>query len=547
MTASAGGMFKSFTLQLNAAILALSINATSVAFGDVQVNTPATQSVTLTSTGTVPVTITGATLTGAGFTLSGAAFPATLNPGQEATLNVEFDPTAAGAATGQLTITSNSSTNGTAVIGLSGTGTAASVVAVTVTPATASITIGGTQQFAASVTGTSNTAVTWTVSGTGCSGASCGDDLFDRPVHRPCHCTVSCDCDHHSDQRLGYDQIRICIRGNSAASRRYVLPCPGFSRRNDSNKGLSPSSPWLTPNHSVNCGDVIVAASGTYALGNFGYTFGTVAGSGHCFAFLKCVAFDSCYVNGTGGSGNDGIFISQSHWAVLGFEVTNLSTTSGNAACFKAAPLKPATITDVAFIDDVANGCGTGGFITDPYYGGGAFGVDYFILIADIAYNAAGTNAQCTSGVSVFEPANYDTLSGTHIYISQLFAWNNVNPSVCAGVAATDGEGVILDTFSANNYTGQTVVENALSFFNGSHGIETWQNGVAPIYISNNTTFGNNAGPGLNVAYCGEIEVGNMGGIVGSNVNKFPRTSRERARHSGAFQSQLRVLRCKRE
>ncbi len=125
MTASAGGAVKNITLQLNAAILALSINASSVAFGDVVVNTQATQPVTLTSTGTIPVTISGATLTGAGFALPGAAFPATLSPGQSATLDIEFDPTAAGAATGQLTIASNSSTNGTAVIGLSGTGTAA--------------------------------------------------------------------------------------------------------------------------------------------------------------------------------------------------------------------------------------------------------------------------------------------------------------------------------------------------------------------------------------------------------------------------------------
>jgi hypothetical protein len=125
MTASAGSVFKSLTLQLNAAILALSINATSVAFGDVVVNTPATQSVTLTSTGTAQVTINGATLTGAGFTLPGAAFPSTLNPAQEATLNIEFNPLAVGAATGQLTITSNSSTNSTIAISLSGTGTSA--------------------------------------------------------------------------------------------------------------------------------------------------------------------------------------------------------------------------------------------------------------------------------------------------------------------------------------------------------------------------------------------------------------------------------------
>ena len=36
---------------------------------------------------------------------------------------VEFDPTTAGAATGQLTVTSTSSTNGTAVVTLAGTGT----------------------------------------------------------------------------------------------------------------------------------------------------------------------------------------------------------------------------------------------------------------------------------------------------------------------------------------------------------------------------------------------------------------------------------------
>jgi fibronectin type 3 domain-containing protein len=48
----------------------------------------------------------------------------TLNPGQTATLNLQFDPTVLGAAAGVLTITSNSSTNATAVISLSGTGIA---------------------------------------------------------------------------------------------------------------------------------------------------------------------------------------------------------------------------------------------------------------------------------------------------------------------------------------------------------------------------------------------------------------------------------------
>jgi fibronectin type 3 domain-containing protein len=56
--------------------------------------------------------------------MSGTTFPVTLNPGQTATLSVQFDPTTAGAVTGQLTITSNSSTNPTATVALSGTGEA---------------------------------------------------------------------------------------------------------------------------------------------------------------------------------------------------------------------------------------------------------------------------------------------------------------------------------------------------------------------------------------------------------------------------------------
>jgi hypothetical protein len=107
-----------YTLQ----IPTLSMSASNVAFGNVVLNTPATQSVTLTSTGTAPVTINSAALTGMGFAVSGATFPVTLNPGQAVTLIVQFDPAVTGMTSGRLTIASTSSTNGTAVIALSGTG-----------------------------------------------------------------------------------------------------------------------------------------------------------------------------------------------------------------------------------------------------------------------------------------------------------------------------------------------------------------------------------------------------------------------------------------
>jgi Chitobiase/beta-hexosaminidase C-terminal domain len=281
---------------------------------------------------------------------------------------------------------------------------------------------------------------------------------------------------------------------------------PAEDGGNDANDGLSPDSPWLTPNHSLNCGDVITAASGTYAPGNFEGTFGTVTGTGHCVAILKCATFDTCFSIGTGNDPSNGlIWVSKSHWAVMGFEVQNPSATSGNSSCFKASPLSAATITDVAFINDIANGCGMGGFAVAPYYGGGSYGVDYFTLIADIAYNAAQSNNECASGVSIWEPINYDTLPGTHTYVSQYFGWGNVEPSVCGGTAATDGEGLILDTLNAFSYSGQVAVEDSITTWNGSSGVEAFASDAAPIYIQHVTSYANGSGPGLNHS-CGEIE-----------------------------------------
>ncbi|MGB6687459.1 MAG: choice-of-anchor D domain-containing protein [Terracidiphilus sp.] len=124
LTAAAGGISASFGLQLNASVPAMTLSASSLSFGSVNLNTPAAQTVTLTSSGTAALTINSATLAGAGFSVSGATFPVTLNPNQTATLQVQFDPTAAGAATGTLTIASNATSGGTATVSLSGTGVA---------------------------------------------------------------------------------------------------------------------------------------------------------------------------------------------------------------------------------------------------------------------------------------------------------------------------------------------------------------------------------------------------------------------------------------
>ncbi len=69
-----------------------------------------------------------------------------------------------------VTNSAGSTTSSSATLNVSG----AAGVAVQVNPNSATVSVGSTQQFAATVTGTSNTAVTWTVSGTGCSRGACG-------------------------------------------------------------------------------------------------------------------------------------------------------------------------------------------------------------------------------------------------------------------------------------------------------------------------------------------------------------------------------------
>ncbi|HKO17385.1 MAG TPA: choice-of-anchor D domain-containing protein [Acidobacteriaceae bacterium] len=103
------------------AIPGLTLSSTSLAFGTVTTNTSVTQSVQLTSSGTAPLTISGATVSGAGFTMSNVGFPLTLSPGQTATLALTFDPTNSGQFTGAVTLNTNTS-DAVATIALSGSG-----------------------------------------------------------------------------------------------------------------------------------------------------------------------------------------------------------------------------------------------------------------------------------------------------------------------------------------------------------------------------------------------------------------------------------------
>jgi len=96
-------------------------NPASLNFGNVAVGSSKTLTETLTNSGGTSLTISAASASGTGFSLSGLALPLTLNAGQSTTFNAMFTPIATGAASGNVTITSDGS-NPTLTIPLSGTG-----------------------------------------------------------------------------------------------------------------------------------------------------------------------------------------------------------------------------------------------------------------------------------------------------------------------------------------------------------------------------------------------------------------------------------------
>ena len=131
---------------------ALGANPTSLVFGSVQVGNSANLSETLTNTGGSSVTISQVSSSAAAFSISGLTLPLTLTPNQSVTFTASFTPISAGAASGSLSVASNAS-NSPLSIALSGTGTAAGMLAVSPTSLSfGSVTVGSSSALNGSLT-----------------------------------------------------------------------------------------------------------------------------------------------------------------------------------------------------------------------------------------------------------------------------------------------------------------------------------------------------------------------------------------------------------
>jgi hypothetical protein len=110
-------------------------------------------------------------------------------------------------------------------------------VVVTVTPTSTSVATGATQQLNASVVGTSNTAVTWTSQGAGCSATACGtigsNGLYTAPSAVPSPATVTVTATSSADpSKSASTSVSIFpVSSNNAMTSAYGLTFPNAHPR----------------------------------------------------------------------------------------------------------------------------------------------------------------------------------------------------------------------------------------------------------------------------------------------------------------------------
>jgi uncharacterized protein YjdB len=143
----------------------LSLAPATIDFGTVQLNSTATGLISVTNVGPSAETIESATVvTNPIFSIQSWTGPITLDPGQTVQLQTIFAPQSAGNYSGTLTLALPQPLDpiNIPLIGSASAENNPPPIGVSLSPNSAALQSGQSQQFAAAVTGTSNTAITWT-------------------------------------------------------------------------------------------------------------------------------------------------------------------------------------------------------------------------------------------------------------------------------------------------------------------------------------------------------------------------------------------------
>src|SRR5258707_2883495 len=303
----------------------------------------------------------------------------------------------------------------------------------------------------------------------------------------------------------------------------------------DAANGLTPATAWATPNHNLVCGDVIIAASGTYN-GDFS-TWGTVSScpstsggvdgtGGIQAAVLLCGGTDlganGCKINCATGACNTGagdgthgnavkavMQLNKNNWSIQGWQGNGNGTTGRGFqmdTCLSSTQIVHHVSVINSIIINANQGLGATGCLHDGTAVPGN-GFDYTAWVGVIVENAA-QDSICLGAVDIVGPANFDTNSGTHMYIKDTFVSSSF-ATPC--ITISDAEGILLDTLDGHAYSGQIVIDNNAAW-------NTMRNCIQVFYQNyHNTT------PIINIhnnsCYNNLTNVGNDGGGAEINTN----------------------------
>ena len=291
------------------------------------------------------------------------------------------------------------------------------------------------------------------------------------------------------------------------------------------NTGLSAATAWASPNHAVNCGDVIIAAAGTYSTGQFGDKFGVVSkcpstsggidGTGGVyFAVLLCAGPDLMSCNITTKGGGDPLTLVElnttnvggtftnavaNYWAIEGFNLNSTPNSRGfgHRTCNSSNGL----IHHFAFINNIISNSrqAVGGNDCGANSGSSVEGADYEAIVGNIAQNAnqEGTYSGgiCVAAFDFTNLGQYNTTAGTHAYAYTNYAMANLVP---ACEKYYDGEAFMTDLPNVHLFEGTVVYANNIAYDSSRACIQLTGGGSQPVTfkIYNNTCYANNMQPG---------------------------------------------------
>jgi len=215
-------------------------------------------------------------------------------------------------------------------------------VSVTISPSTATLATLATQPFTATVSGSTNTAVTWQVSGVTGGNSTVGlisttvpgtssEALYLGPSAVPSPATVSVTAISQADPtKSASATVTLQVPSRSGAT--FFVSTTG----NDANAGTS-SAPWKTIQHAANtvhAGDTVQVLGGVY---NESVTIPSSGNATAGYITFESAPGQTAILDGTGikvGKGQEfGLFTlrTNSYIVIQGFEIRNFSSSTGGA------------------------------------------------------------------------------------------------------------------------------------------------------------------------------------------------------------------------